>query len=290
MRVDTPPVAEMLEMAASTVPLLERARGLVQSLDRWLPVDAIWLTLCDPGSDAYATVGSTGLERPVLDYLDNGLGVPLREPGGPYVGMLSHLFSGGEAPSAVVRGCLGELAPLIARGVSPTRALLATARLVEGAACGVVVMGNGATHPLPGLGDHPLLRTDSSVIELARRTLLAGQVYRTFLWPSADAHGASDHARITVLAAPDAPDFVLGTLLVTPHADCRGLTPRELEVLGLVVEGCSNQQIAHRLSVALRTVATHVENILHKLAVPTRTLAAVRAEREGCHVPPRPAR
>ena len=42
------------------------------------------------------------------------------------------------------------------------------------------------------------------------------------------------------------------------------------------------------LFIADRTVATHVEHILHKLEVPTRTLAAVRAEREGCHVPPLP--
>lgn len=69
MRVDRPPVAELLQVAASTVPQLERARGLVQSLDRWLPVDAIWLTLCDPASAAYAAVGSRGLDRPVLDYL-----------------------------------------------------------------------------------------------------------------------------------------------------------------------------------------------------------------------------
>jgi hypothetical protein len=32
-------------------------------------------------------------------------------------------------------------------------------------------------------------------------------------------------------------------------------------------------------------VAAHVEHILHKLEVPTRTLAAVQAERDGCYVP-----
>jgi DNA-binding NarL/FixJ family response regulator len=56
-----------------------------------------------------------------------------------------------------------------------------------------------------------------------------------------------------------------------------------------LVEGCSNQQIARRLSVAPRTVAAHVEHLLEKLRTPTRTLAAVRAEREGCYVPPPPA-
>lgn len=333
MRVDAPPMAEMLEVAGSTAPLLERARGLVQSLDRWLAVDAVWLTLSDPGSNVYATVGSAGLEQPVLDYLARpsvareiqlaelnqnrppisvtelpvpvdelptwadclipagfreGLGVPLCEPGGPYLGMLSLLFADGAAPSAGMRACLGELAPVIARGVSPTRSLLATSRLVEGAVSGVVLLRNGTTYPLPGLDVHPLLGDGPSVVEIARQTLAAGQAYRTFLWPCEDLPGTTGHARMTVLAATDAPDFVMGTLLVTPHAECRGLTARELEVLGLVVEGCSNRQIACRLSVAPRTVATHVEHILHKLDVPTRTLAAIRAEREGCHVPPRP--
>jgi DNA-binding NarL/FixJ family response regulator len=94
--------------------------------------------------------------------------------------------------------------------------------------------------------------------------------------------------RLTALAATDVPAYLLGTLLVTPRASCRGLTPRELEVLGLLVAGDSNQQIARRLTIALRTVAAHVEHILHKMEVPTRTLAAVQAEREGCYVPPPP--
>jgi DNA-binding NarL/FixJ family response regulator len=42
--------------------------------------------------------------------------------------------------------------------------------------------------------------------------------------------------------------------------------------------------------VAPRTVAAHVEHLLYKLEAPTRTVAAVRAEREGCYVPPAPGR
>ena len=73
--------------------------------------------------------------------------------------------------------------------------------------------------------------------------------------------------------------------LLSPATDLRGLTPRELEVLGLLVEGCSNQEIARALVVAPRTVAAHLEHVLGKLEAPTRTLAAVRAEREGLYVP-----
>jgi DNA-binding CsgD family transcriptional regulator len=202
--------------------------------------------------------------------------------------MLTVLFSGG-GRSTALRDGLGKLAPLIARGVSPLPSLLSTARLVQGATSGAVLFRDGTLRPLPGLQDHALLVAESPVVEIARRTLLARQRYRSFMWPAHDGEGRAGHARMTVLAASDdVPVFVLGTVLMTPSADCRGLTPRELQVLGLVVEGRSNQQIATLLTVAPRTVAAHVEHILHKLDAPTRTQAAVRAEREGCHVPPPP--
>ncbi len=59
------------------------------------------------------------------------------------------------------------------------------------------------------------------------------------------------------------------------------LSPRELEVLSLLVEGLSNQQIADRLIISLATAKTHVRNILNKLAVDDRTQAAVQAMRRG---------
>lgn len=59
------------------------------------------------------------------------------------------------------------------------------------------------------------------------------------------------------------------------------LSPRELEVLGLLVEGLSNQEIADRLIISLATAKTHVRNILNKLAVDDRTQAAVQAMRRG---------
>ncbi len=59
------------------------------------------------------------------------------------------------------------------------------------------------------------------------------------------------------------------------------LSPRELEVLNLLVEGLSNQQIADRLIISLATAKTHVRNILNKLAVDDRTQAAVQAMRRG---------
>lgn len=51
------------------------------------------------------------------------------------------------------------------------------------------------------------------------------------------------------------------------------LTERELEVLGLMVDGLNNQQIAERLIIGLSTAKSHVSNVLSKLGVSTRTEA-----------------
>lgn len=55
------------------------------------------------------------------------------------------------------------------------------------------------------------------------------------------------------------------------------LTKRELEVLHLIAEGKSNQEIADQLFITLKTVKTHVSNILSKLQVEDRTQAAIYA-------------
>lgn len=59
------------------------------------------------------------------------------------------------------------------------------------------------------------------------------------------------------------------------------LTERELEVLNLVAQGLTNQEIADRLFVSERTVRTHVSNILSKLHLANRTQAALYALRKG---------
>lgn len=59
------------------------------------------------------------------------------------------------------------------------------------------------------------------------------------------------------------------------------LTSREYEVLKLVVEGKSNQQIAHDLNISEHTSKAHVCSIIQKLVVDDRTQAAVKAIREG---------
>jgi DNA-binding NarL/FixJ family response regulator len=59
------------------------------------------------------------------------------------------------------------------------------------------------------------------------------------------------------------------------------LTPREVEVLGLVRQGLANKQIARRLGISERTVKAHLTSAFSRIGVTDRTQAALWAERQG---------
>jgi DNA-binding NarL/FixJ family response regulator len=69
--------------------------------------------------------------------------------------------------------------------------------------------------------------------------------------------------------------------LVAPARTATALTPREREILVLVAQGRSNQDIARTLVISERTARTHVSNVLTKLGLASRTQAALWAVREG---------
>jgi non-specific serine/threonine protein kinase len=87
----------------------------------------------------------------------------------------------------------------------------------------------------------------------------------------------------------EARDVLAQVLTPTPEIGARpipaphGLSPRELEVLGLMVEGKSDREIADDLFISHHTVSRHVSNILGKLGVPSRAAAAAVAVRDGLH-------
>jgi DNA-binding CsgD family transcriptional regulator/tetratricopeptide (TPR) repeat protein len=70
-----------------------------------------------------------------------------------------------------------------------------------------------------------------------------------------------------------------------PERGLAGLTPREVEVLRLLVEGRSNRQIAETLFISGKTASVHVTNILAKLGVHSRLEAAATARRLGLDQP-----
>jgi hypothetical protein len=83
--------------------------------------------------------------------IHEALALALFAPAGRHVGFLALLSGSRQPPSPATRRRLGRLAPVLAHGVDPMRSLLTAARLVRGAAAGVVLRTDGGCQPLPGL-------------------------------------------------------------------------------------------------------------------------------------------
>lgn len=60
-----------------------------------------------------------------------------------------------------------------------------------------------------------------------------------------------------------------------------GMTPRQRQILGALVEGLSNKEIARRFDLEMATVKSHVHAVMQKLGVKNRTQAALRAVELG---------
>ena len=128
------------------------------------------------------------------------------------------------------------------------------------------------------------------MLSAAAAQLAEGGSQTSFLVPATGeiaGDGAATHVRITVLAAPaDVRRYATAVVLAGPAGDLHGLSTQELQVLGLLVTGASNERIAVALGITRRTVDGHVEHVRAKLAGRSRTAAAARALRLGLFVPP----
>jgi predicted ATPase/DNA-binding CsgD family transcriptional regulator len=99
----------------------------------------------------------------------------------------------------------------------------------------------------------------------------------TFERLRAEAEGWSQEDAVTAALAFDLPPGVADH----PESPSHGLSPREVEVLRLLADGRSSQEIADALFLSLRTVTTHITGILGKLNCSSRTAAVAFAIRSG---------
>jgi DNA-binding CsgD family transcriptional regulator len=215
--------------------------------------------------------------------LREGLGICLFAPDGRHLGFLG-LFTGSPAvPSDAARDLLAALGPTLAQAIDPLRSVAAAAQLVHAATAAVILTRSQGVLAVPGLPDHAALRPGSPVLAAAR-TLLDGP-QTSFLLPAPAEPGG--YLTVTALDMPDyAPRDAIAIVVLSPCGDLHGLTRRELEVLGLLIDGRHNAEAAECLGVTQRTIATHIEHILTKLDANSRALTAVRAQRRGLYVPP----
>ncbi len=118
-----------------------------------------------------------------------------------------------------------------------------------------VLLTETAAREMPGL----LLQAGRVVIPLLRH-VLPGSPHADLIRVALDAFGEPDEFRP----------------LPIPNSE-ENLTPREVEVLHLLVAGATNRQIAEALVVTTRTAKAHVSSILQKLGVTTRAQAVAAA-------------
>ncbi|MEG0384888.1 response regulator transcription factor [Solibacillus cecembensis] len=113
--------------------------------------------------------------------------------------------------------------------------------------------------------------------------LEAGAV--SYILKTSNARQIADAIRKTMtgetVLEPEATTKVMARMRGTTAALHDHLTEREMEVLLCMASGKANQEIAEQLFIALKTVKTHVSNILSKLEVQDRTQAVVYAFQNG---------
>jgi LuxR family maltose regulon positive regulatory protein len=138
--------------------------------------------------------------------------------------------------------------------------------------------------PIRGWGKDEALAALEPALELAEpegyvRTFVDEGEPMAHLLYDAAARGIAPEYTGRLLAAY--PDDVPAQPKSPPDDMIEPLTARELEVLGLIIEGRSNREIAAELYLSLNTVKVHCSNIYGKLGVKSRTQAAAKAKTLG---------
>jgi non-specific serine/threonine protein kinase len=152
----------------------------------------------------------------------------------------------------------------------------AVATAMSRAELGARLLGAVETH-MRREGQEQLTGDDQRVLALAAtRRALSPPVFERE-WNI----GATWPLEVAVQEALELVDAAQHDATLQPGVSPHDLSPRELDVLRLIVEGLSDREIAERLFISPRTVMHHVAGILNKLGVNSRTAAATFAIRQG---------
>lgn len=203
-----------------------------------------------------------------------GMTMCLRTSDGRFTGVLNLSTTSTQHPSDVARDVIAHLCTALGNLADPLQSGRWMSLLVGATTPVIGLDDQGSTIDIPGIAGHRLLAGDSELMEVARASARV-QSWSSFVWPDGD----EDWFRVKVM--PCQGGEPIATLVSLDACDIGPLTRRELEVLTLATEGLSNAEIARRLVISDRTVTTHVEHILDKLAAPNRAAAAAHALRNG---------
>lgn len=286
-----------------------------------VPFAAAELSIWDPVNRTHRTLTNAGYADPILAYLNDGHDIgfrralelrrPLRWGSAPYdyretyapqhvfgpagydEGMTACLFTDDGRYTGVLNlnttdnesvtdrmlELFNELGSTLAHVTDVTRAVAWYATLIDPDAAAVAVTPGGALLEIPGRSTEPILGSTPAFVGLAREFLRSGHERRRFLWLNRD-HGWH---RVQILRTREATVEGVEVALVTAAGTSLpfDLTARELDVLTLVARGFTNGEIAIRLRVGTRTVATHLERLFEKLGQVSRAGLAATAVEEG---------
>lgn len=233
------------------------------------------MRMCDTSfeyRESYSYVHYWGAEG----YRD-GMTTALFADDGRYVGMACVSTAEEGVLTDEVRDFTALLSPVLGAAFDP---FVDVAGWLDDTAQGrrLMIRADGAVLEPQGEAATPAVAVET-VVGIAQAMQRAGQPVRRGL--VAGPTGALVEVHLVRTSAPrlDTAPVVLATL--ADAGQPFGLTPRETEVLRHLIAGGSNREIANALGLAQRTVATHVEHLLEKLGVDTRTAATGHAIEHG---------
>ncbi|MGA0121554.1 MAG: response regulator transcription factor [Gaiellales bacterium] len=210
----------------------------------------------------------------------DGMTTPLYAPDGRYVGLLNTSTVDESVLTDDVRDYMELLAGVLGAMVDPLADVAAWLD-EERSSRRFVVRADGAVMARDASEEEgrPPVVDRSLVVDLAAslhaRPLLAtrGLVQ--------DQDGALVQVQMMQTRSSRLADLPVALISLRHVGQPFGLTERETIVLRHISEGACNREVAARLGIAPRTVATHVEHVLRKLGVDSRTGAAARAIEHG---------